>query len=172
MIGGPRFYWQLLRVGVRSLRLHKLRSALTVLGMVFGVASVVSILAIGEGLSHNVQEQLRRLGPDRILLNSVLPADAAGTSSQRIDYGLKLLDLERIQKLVPGIAAIAPSYEMEKEVHVGTVTDVRFPLVCTTPSFQEIHQLVVSRGRFLCSNDLETFANVAVLGAQVARELF
>jgi putative ABC transport system permease protein len=172
MIGGPRFFWQLLRVGMRSLRLHKLRSALTVLGMVFGVASVVSILAIGEGLSHNVQEQLRRLGPDRVLLNSVLPADALGTSSQRIDYGLTLIDLERIQKLVPGIAAIAPSYEMEKQVHVGTVTDVLFPLVCTTPSFQEIHQLVVSRGRFLCSNDLETFANVAVLGAQVARELF
>jgi putative ABC transport system permease protein len=172
MSGGPRFWWQLLRVGARSLRVHKLRSALTVLGMVFGVASVVSILAIGEGASHEVQEQLRRLGPDRVLMRSVLPPDAGAMSSQRIDYGLKLVDLERIEKLVPGIAAIAPSYELEKkEVHVGT-NDVTMPLVCTTPSFQEIHQLELSRGRFLCSNDLETMANVAVLGAEAARSLF
>ena len=151
---------------------NKLRSALTVLGMVFGVASVVSILAIGEGASHEVQEQLRRLGPDRVLLRSVLPPDAGAMSSQRLDYGLKNVDLERIQKLVPGIASIAPSYELEKkEVHVGT-NDVFMPLVCTTPSFQEIHQLELSRGRFLCSNDLETMANVAVLGAEAARSLF
>ena len=172
MSGGPRFWLQLLRVGMRSLRVHKLRSALTVLGMVFGVASVVSILAIGEGASHEVQEQLRRLGPDRVLLRSVLPPDPAGSSKERIDYGLKLVDLERIQKLVPGIASIAPSYELEKkEVHVGT-NDVFLPLVCTTPSFREIHQLELARGRFLCSNDLESLANVAVLGAGAARKLF
>jgi putative ABC transport system permease protein len=171
MSGGPRFWWQLLRVGARSLKLHKLRSALTVLGMVFGVASVVSILAIAEGASHKVQEQLRRLGPDRVLMRSVLPPDAGARSSERIDYGLKQVDLERIERLVPGIAAIAPSYEMEKNVHVGA-TEVFLPLVCTTPSFQDVHQLRLSRGRFLCSNDLETLANVAVLGAHAARTLF
>ena len=57
------FWWQLIRLGARSLLMHKLRSALTVMGMVFGVGSVVSILAIGEGASHEVQAQLRRLGP-------------------------------------------------------------------------------------------------------------
>src|SRR5262245_6178364 len=139
--------------------------------MVFGVASVVSILAIGEGASDVVQEQLRRLGPDRVLLRSVLPPDAGAMSSQRVDYGLKQVDLERIERLVPGLAAISPSYEMEKDVHVGTKTE-RIPLVCTTPSFREIHQLELARGRFLCSNDLETMANVAVLGAEAARALF
>src|SRR5262245_8908242 len=159
-------------MGLLSLRQHKLRSALTVLGMVFGVASVVSILAIGEGASHEMQEQLRRLGPDRVLLKSVLPPDAGALTSQRVDYGLKLVDLERIEQLVPGLAAVAPSYELErKEVHVGT-NDVFLPLVCTTPSFREIHNLELSRGRFLCSNDLETTANVAVLGADAARKLF
>jgi putative ABC transport system permease protein len=118
-----------------------------------------------------VQEQLRRLGPDRVLLRSVLPPDEGALSSQRVDYGLKLVDLERIEKLVPGLSAVAPSYEMEKDVHVGSI-QVRAPLVCTSPSFQEIHQLELARGRFLCSNDLETMANVAVLGADVARKLF
>jgi putative ABC transport system permease protein len=171
MNGGPRFWWQLVRGGARSLGIHKLRSGLTVLGMVFGVASVVSILAIGEGASYEIQEQLRRLGPDRILLRSVLPPDAGGSSSERVDYGLKEVDLARIEALVPGLEAVTPSYEIEKDVHNGVKT-VRAPLVCTTPSFLDIHQLRVSRGRCLTHPDLETAANVAVLGAAVARALF
>ena len=98
MRSDPRFWLQLVRVGARSLRVHKLRSSLTMLGMVFGVASVVSILAIGEGASYEVQAQLRRLGPDRIVLRSVLPNQASASGSKdRIDYGLKLTDLARIE---------------------------------------------------------------------------
>ena len=143
MGGGPRFWLQLVRVGARSLRVHKLRSALTVLGMVFGVASVVSILAIGEGASYEVQAQLRRLGPDRILMRSVLPPASAGSSSQRIEYGLQQVDLARIEALIPDLQAVAPSYELEKDVHEGGKL-VKAPLVCTTPSFREIHQLALS----------------------------
>src|SRR5262245_49754657 len=164
----PRFWWQFVRIGARSLRVHKLRSSLTVLGMVFGVASVVSILAIGEGASYEVQAQLQRLGPDRILLRSVLPPDATAMSSRRLDYGLTLNDLQRIEQLVPGLAAVAPSYELEKEVYEGAIS-VRAPLVCTSPSFHDIHQLEVARGRFLADADMRTAANVAVLGAGIAR---
>jgi putative ABC transport system permease protein len=167
-----RFLWQLARMGILSLRQHKLRSALTVLGMVFGVASVVSILAIGEGASHELQAQLQRLGPDRILLKSVRPPENLSAGKDRLDYGLKLVDLERIESLVPGLLAVAPSYELaNKEVFVAP----RFataPLVCTTPDFLEIHRLEVGRGRFLASPDLESCASVAVLGAAVARTLF
>ncbi|HET6202837.1 MAG TPA: ABC transporter permease [Planctomycetota bacterium] len=171
MSGTGRMWWQLARMGVRSLRQHKLRSALTVLGMVFGVASVVSILAIGEGASHELQEQLRRLGPDRILLKSVRPAASLSGGKGRLDYGLKLADLQRIESLVPDLLAVAPSYELVKDVEAGS----RFatvPLVCTTPGFLDIHRLEVARGRFLASPDLEARANVAALGAGVARTLF
>ena len=171
MIGGPKFWLQLIRVGARSLMVHKLRSALTVLGMVFGVSSVVSILAIGEGASAEVQAQLRRLGPDRILLRSMRPPDSAQGNQDRLDYGLKLVDLQRIEALIPDLRSIAASYELTKSVYNGTRA-ARAPLVCTEPSFQDIHQLVVSRGRFLTSTDLESRANVVVLGADIARTLF
>ncbi|MCI0588626.1 MAG: ABC transporter permease [Planctomycetes bacterium] len=164
-----RFWWQLARMGILSLRQHKLRSALTVLGMVFGVASVVSILAIGEGASHELQEQLKRLGPDRILLKSVRPP--GGGADGRLDYGLKEVDLQRIESRIPGLVAVAPSYELVKEVHVGSRLE-SVPLVCTTPSFLDIHRLEIARGRFLASPDLESRSNVAVLGAAVARRLF
>jgi putative ABC transport system permease protein len=163
--------WQLIRLGVRSLLLHKLRSALTILGIVFGVASVVSILAVGEGASYEVQAQLRRLGPDRVLLRSVLPPDIDTSRSTRLDFGLTNADLARIESLVPGLAAVAPSYEIEKRVHVG-MREILVPLIGTTPSFTDIHRLEVARGRFLCSVDLEARANVAVLGSKVARSLF
>jgi putative ABC transport system permease protein len=171
MNAGLQLCSQLVRMGARSLRVHKLRSALTVLGMVFGVASVVSILAIGEGASHELQAQILRLGPDRILLRSVRPPGAGGDSDLRQDYGLKQVDLERIEGLVPDLRAVAPSYELKKEVHVGAQL-VNAPLVCTTPSFRDIHQLELARGRFLVSADVEACANVAVLGAGVARALF
>jgi putative ABC transport system permease protein len=104
-------------------------------------------------------------------LRSVLPPDAASGSDDRIDYGLKQIDLARIEALVPDLAALAPSYELEKEVHNGA-SQVRAPLVCTTPSFLDVHQLRVARGRFLTSPDLDAASNVAVLGAKVARDLF
>ena len=159
MTPGWRFLWQLVRIGARSLLVHKLRSALTVLGMVFGVGSVVAILAIGEGASHEVQAQLRRLGPDRILLRSVRPPDGA-ESRDRLDYGLRNVDLARIKALVPDLRSIAASYELTKSVHVGSL-EARAPLVCTEPSFLDIHQLELSRGRFLTSPDMEARANVA-----------
>ena len=166
-----QLWFQLVRMGTRSLQVHKLRSALTVLGMVFGVASVVSILAVGEGASHEVQAQLRSLGPDRILLRSMAPRGGATDSDFRLDYGLKNVDLQRIEELVPALRSIAPSYELEKDVYVGA-RQATAPLVCTTPSFQDIHQLELARGRFLTSPDLEAAASVAVLGADVARALF
>ena len=111
--------------------------------IVFGVASVVSILAVGEGASHAVQEQIRSLGPDRILLFSK-PPQGLQASDDRLDYGLKNVDLQRIEQLIPELRSLAPSYELDKEIHIGART-VLAPLVCTTPSFQDIHQLHLAR---------------------------
>jgi putative ABC transport system permease protein len=166
-----QLWFQLVRMGTRSLGVHKLRSALTVLGMVFGVASVVAILAVGEGASYEVQAQLRSLGRDRILIRSVPPPKGLQNSDDRLDYGLKNVDLRRIEELIPELRSVAPSYELTKDVYFGTGF-VSAPLVCTTPSFLDIHQLEVARGRFLTSPDLEARASVAVLGAEVARKLF
>ena len=90
-----------LRAGVKSLWLHKLRSLLTTLGIVFGVCSVVAMLAIGEGASFEVQEQIKQLGSNNIIIRSVKPAEdekASGstTGSFSIEYGLTYDDAERI----------------------------------------------------------------------------
>src|SRR5919108_1440073 len=81
------------RLGVKSLWLHKLRSLLTVLGIVFGVCSVIAMLAIGEGASHEAQEQIKNLGSQNIILRSVKPPEEQKPSNNQannvLDYGIK-----------------------------------------------------------------------------------
>ena len=71
--------WRALRLGMKSLLLHKLRSGLTVLGIVFGVAAVISMLSIAEGTSRVAREQIRALGATNIIIRSVKPSEEAAS---------------------------------------------------------------------------------------------
>src|ERR1051325_11540528 len=93
-------------MGVRNLHLHKLRSLLTALGIIFGVAAVIIMVAIGEGTKQSALEQLRQLGADNILVRSTEPpesndAPAAGRQSRIFSYGLTRTDFTRLSQL-PG----------------------------------------------------------------------
>lgn len=163
--------FEIVRLGFRSLMLHKLRSLLTILGVVFGVGSVVSLLAIGEGVSHDMEEQLLRLGPDRILIRSKQPPHLANSAGDVLTYGMSELDFVRIERLIPHIASCAKTFEMAKEFWNGQhVAELR--IVGTTPEFRDVHRLEVAQGRFLAWTDIHRSANVAVVGAGVARKLW
>src|ERR1051325_9838711 len=89
------------RLGIRSLWLHRLRSLLTALGIVFGVCSVIAMLAIGEGASYEAQEQIKNLGSQNIILRSAKPPDDQkvsnqGSQSYVLQYGLTYQDVKRI----------------------------------------------------------------------------
>src|SRR5437773_10313854 len=82
-----------IRLGVKSLWLHRLRSLLTALGIVFGVCSVIAMLAIGEGASHEAQEQIKNLGSQNIILKSLKPSEERKVSENNrqsyvLQYGL------------------------------------------------------------------------------------
>ena len=72
--------WRGLKLGMKSLLLHKLRSGLTVLGIVFGVAAVISMLAVGEGSSRDAHERIQQLGATNIIVRSVKPSDESQTT--------------------------------------------------------------------------------------------
>ena len=94
-----------LKLGMKSLLLHKLRSGLTVLGIVFGVAAVISMLAVGEGSSRKAQRQFAELGATNIIYRSVKPSDEAMSSGggrrSVLNYGLKYDDYDRLLATVP-----------------------------------------------------------------------
>src|SRR5438874_10905412 len=95
-----------LRLGLRSLWLHRLRSLLTVLGIVFGVCSVIAMLAIGEGASFEAQEQIKNLGSQNIILRSIKPPEEQKVSDKAsqsyvLQYGLTYPDIQRIRSTIP-----------------------------------------------------------------------
>src|SRR3954452_20294398 len=96
-----------LLLGMKSLLLHKLRSGLTVLGIVFGVAAVISMLAVGEGSSRDAQRRFELLGATNIIIRSVKPSDesqsSGGRPSRILAYGLKYEDYDRLLATVPTI---------------------------------------------------------------------
>src|SRR4051795_12756255 len=167
--------WRGLKFGMKSLLLHKLRSGLTVLGIVFGVAAVISMLAVGEGSSREAQERIQALGATNIIIRSVKPSDESQASGGRVasvlNYGLKYDDYDRILATVPTIKKALPIREIRKQIrHLSRYLDGR--VVGTTHEYAEFHRLEIERGRFLSQSHTERYENSAVLASETAKTLF
>src|SRR5438270_9999550 len=156
--------WRALKLGLKSLLLHKLRSGLTVLGIVFGVAAVISMQAIAEGSSRDAQERIRALGATNIIVRSVKPSDESQASGGRpariLNYGLKYDDYDRILATVPTIKKSLPIREIRKQIrHLSRALDGR--VVGTTQDYATFNMLEMARGRFLTEADNEKYENYA-----------
>jgi putative ABC transport system permease protein len=170
-----RRIWRGLKLGMKSLLLHKLRSGLTVLGIVFGVAAVISMLAVGEGTSRDAQERIQALGATNIIIRSVKPSDesqsAGGRPARILNYGLKYDDYDRILATVPTVKKSLPIREIRKQIrHLSHFLDGR--VVGTTEEYASFNMLEIARGRFLTEADNEKYENYAVLAADTATTLF
>lgn len=161
------------RLGIRSLMLHKLRAILTTLGVLFGVSSVIAMLAIGEGASAEAQEQIRQLGSQNVILRSVKPPEdqVSNQETMVISYGLRQADLDRVQATFPAVRHVVPLRQLSEEVRFGPVA-LRPDVISTLPTYLEATGRVVSLGRFINEIDELAIANVCVLGYEVARHLF
>ncbi len=165
---------RLVTLAWKSLWLHRLRSLLTVLGIVFGVGSVVAMLAIGEGASQEAQEQIRRLGSRNLLLASIKrpQAEDAGEARTRLlRYGLLRKDLDGIKSSIPEIARAVPRRDIPLEARVGG-RKVSTTLMGTTADYAEVANLRIQSGRFITPADGHARKPVCVLGDEVARKLF
>jgi putative ABC transport system permease protein len=163
-------------LGLRSLLLHKLRSGLTTLGLMFGVAAVISMLAVGEGASRSAQRDIEQLGATNIILRSVKPSDdaQAATGQQAsliLRYGLTYADYRRIIETVPTVRHALPVREIRKQIRsLERALDGR--VVGTTHDYAEFNHLEVVKGRFLERFDDELYRNCAVLAHATAVALF
>jgi putative ABC transport system permease protein len=164
-----------IRLGMKSLMLHKLRSLLTMLGIIFGVCSVISMLAIGEGASYEAQEAIKKLGSDNIILRSVKPAEDAKAAGfgrgMAIEYGLTYEDGARIQSTIPNVARVLPIRIIRENVRFAQ-NSVACQVVGTMPFYTEIVGLDLMRGRFLTTTDERNSDNVCVITVGLAQRLF
>ena len=156
----------LLRLGVRSLRLHKLRSSLSILGVVFGVAAVVAMSSVGEGARRETLAQISSLGIDTVTLRPRPPEPGEKTPA-----ALPVAAVESLGRVVPGVRAVAPLRVAELPAEAGGRSAAVIALG-TTAAYRDATRLELASGRFLAALDVADRKRVAVLGASVARALF
>ena len=159
------------RLGIKSLLLHPLRSMLTVLGIFIGVASVVWLLAIGEGISREAQRQIEELGATNIILRSVMPAeDSMNDETFYVRYGIQRSDVPALAE-IPTVKGFIRVRETTRETHYGSVT-LASHLVACTPEYAELMHLELESGRFISDIDVQNRENVCVLAAGTASQFF
>ncbi|MFU8768112.1 MAG: ABC transporter permease [Desulfotignum sp.] len=159
--------------GIQTLLLHKLRSFLTMLGVVFGVGSVVAMLAVGEGASKEALEQIRKLGSHNILISSVKPVDEEGagaTPSFMSIYGLTYLDHDRIAESYTSISKNVPVKLVRKEARLGQ-RSLEMRVVGTSHQWFEVIPRELLAGRVITLTDMENKSPVVVLTEFGARKL-
>ena len=163
-----------IRLGLKSLMLHKLRSTLTTAGILFGVASVIAMLAVGEGASDEALQRFRSLGVTNILLRSTRPPDTQQStqqsSFQAMAFGLLYAEARRIKNTLPD-AVVVQAREVPRNVTHGANFKSTI-VVGTEPQFLEVANMSVAEGRWLTDTDVLHQSNACVLGASIARTLF
>ena len=169
------------RLGVKSLALHKLRSILTMLGIIFGVCSVIAMLAIGEGASYSAQEEIKKLGSRNIIIRSLKPPEDArqqaggggggGGRGAALDYGLTYHDAARLQSTIPGVEQVVPMRIIRENVRFDQ-NNVASQIIGTLPSYPAVAGVDVVAGRFLTYHDETQQENVCLLTTGLAERLF
>jgi len=160
-------------LGIESILLHKLRSSLTMLGVVFGVGSVVAMLSVGEGASKEALSQIRKLGSTNIIISSVKSAEEEQTStthSHMSIYGLTYEDHRRVAESFSNIKQTAPVKLMRKDSRLGERA-MELRVVGTTPEWFDLVPRDIIAGRVILRLDQEKRAPVAVLTEFGARKI-
>jgi putative ABC transport system permease protein len=162
-------------LGIKSLLLHPLRSALTVLGIFIGVSSVIWLLAIGEGISQEAKRQIESLGATNIIVRSVKPPSSSmSQSSSRAptEYGLKRRDFRRLQDTIGTIKNAIQIRELRRQFNYQDRT-VDGRLVGCTPEYIDVTNLKMLEGRFLQYHpDEDNAENHCVIAERLAEQLF
>ncbi len=161
----------LLRSSFKELLKQKLRSLLSVLGVVFGVASVISMLAMAEGAKRETLKQISELGADSIILRSAsLSEDQKKAAAVRLSQGLSDADIAVVEKTMPLVDKSSALREVPSSI-AGPTEETVFPVFSTTSSFSDLKGLHIREGRFLCPMDESRRQQVCVIGNEVAAGL-
>ncbi len=169
-----RFLLETIRLGLSNLRRHKLRSTLTSLGIILGVAAVIVVVAIGEGNKRAALRDIQALGATNIILRSAKPPEAqssGGTRSFLVSYGIKFQDMRRVEASVPDAKYIIPLKAVGSEISFGSVRTLS-QAFGTTPALQDAARLRVAHGRYLTDTDVFGREPVCVIGDEIAKQFF
>ena len=163
-----------LRTAGEAVRTHRLRSALTTLGILIGITAVILTVGLGNGAKAEVRDQINELGTNLLVIS---PGSSTDSSGVRGGFGssstLTVQDADALTspEVAPDIEGVAATATTNASLTAGE-TNWTTTLTGTTPSWQDVRSREVTSGRFLTEGDEETRAAVVVLGPDTAEELF
>lgn len=164
-------FFETLKIALNSLKSNKLRTLLSMLGIIIGVGAVIAIVSIGSGAREQITSSISNLGSNLI---NIFPGTSRGwggriSASSGDVFTLKLA--EDIKKVCPSVKKVVSVAQGSGLLIAGDV-NVQANIVGTNADYQEINNYKVSQGQFINSDDLESNLNVIVLGSQLAKDLF
>ena len=162
----------LFKIALRAIAANKLRSFLTMLGIIIGVASVIAMLAIGQGSKQSIQANIAEMGSNMIMIRPGQdkgPGGARGDASEM--QSLKLKDYETLCEQAKYLAAVAPSVAASGQFIYGN-NNTPSTVYGISPDYMEIRRLKVEDGEMFSEDDIKTSAKVCLIGKTVADNLF
>ncbi|HQE91389.1 MAG TPA: ABC transporter permease [Anaerolineae bacterium] len=159
-----------LKVAWEGLMMNKVRSFLTTLGVIIGVAAVIIMLAVSAGAEADIADQINALGANLIMVMSSMQRAGPGMGGSSVS--LKYSDLTTIRNNITGINGVSAEQNSTQDVKGNGTTLSDIAIVGTTSGFVDVHEYNVEKGRFITDQDNDRANKIAVLGYDIAQELF
>lgn len=159
------------KIGLKGLGSNKLRAALTMLGIIFGVASVIAMMSIGEGAKEETLKQIELMGTNNIIIKKTIPIKTENAKHLSFSPGLTLKDAKSIKEINPFVESITPERELKTQVLYKSIL-FETNLVGTTPNFPITFNTKISYGSFFKSFHINEYSNVCVIGPGIKEKLF
>jgi putative ABC transport system permease protein len=164
-------FWRTLKVAWEGLTLNKVRSFLTTLGVIIGVAAVIVMLAVSAGAEAEIADQINALGANLIVVMPSFSRGGFGPGSTP-PPGLTYDDLGTLEQELTGINGISAEQSTTQDIKGSGTTLEDISIVGTTPSFTKVREYALAEGRFITDDDNDRTNKIVVLGYDIAQELF
>lgn len=165
-----------MRIAVESILSNKLKSILTALGIIFGVAAVISMLAIGKGAQQEILDQIKMVGVNNILISPIVQEKESGSEESerqlnKFSRGLTLLDVDAIRSTIPAVQRISPEISFNSTI---VLSGMRYTakLVGVSNDYFELYNLPLAQGMFYNDYQEEYGIQVCIIGANIRAKFF
>ncbi len=166
--------WETIRIAWEGIASNKIRSLLTMLGIIIGVAAVIVMVAISAGTEATIEEQITRLGSNLVFVTSTgfIRHSPGGMGQQGNSGGLVYDDAFAIAEGINGVVAVVVEQRATQTVKAGNITLRDVSILGTTPGFPSVRDMQVDQGRYFKQEEVDRKQKVAVLGYSLAQEFF
>jgi putative ABC transport system permease protein len=171
-------YFYILNIAIEAVFANRFRSILTALGIIFGVAAVIAMMAIGNGAQQEILEQIKLVGVNNIVITPVIEKKAAAGENEegksqveKFSPGLTMIDAESIKSIIPSVDKVSPEVIYETSIIKDGLRSSA-TLTGVTPDFFKVYNLPVQRGTMFTDAQMESGNAVCIIGPKIASKFF